>query len=139
MEIPLPKNYVAKKDIVAPKLPPAILHAEDRQESYDFVDTPETLKERYIRQLQAMRGIDRLVGALRETLKKKGLDQHTIIVFTSDHGLFMGQFGLGGKALNVKLWPDRSCRCGFYPVGIMRYYRGCENDERPLKRETPCS
>ncbi|MEO0333128.1 MAG: sulfatase-like hydrolase/transferase, partial [Bacteroidota bacterium] len=98
-EIPLPENYVAKADITIPKLPVTILRAEDRQSSYDFVDTPNALKERYIRQLQAMTGIDRLVGQLRETLKEEGLDKNTVIVFTSDHGLFMGQFGLGGKAL----------------------------------------
>jgi len=49
--------------------------------------------------MQAMTGIDRLVGLLRETLKKQKLNKNTIIVFTSDHGLFGGQFGLGGKAL----------------------------------------
>ncbi len=99
IQIPLPDHYVAKKDIQTPKLPPNIHRAEDRQTSYSFVDTPEDTKERYIRQLQAMTGIDRLVGRLRKTLKEKNLDKNTIIVFTSDHGLFMGQFGLGGKAL----------------------------------------
>lgn len=99
MEMPLPNHYVAKKDIETPKLPPTIHKAEDRQTSYAFVDTPTETKERYVRQLQAMTGIDRLVGRLCKTLKEQKLDENTIIVFTSDHGLFMGQFGLGGKAL----------------------------------------
>lgn len=98
LEIPLPNHYVAKQDIETPKLPANIHHVEDRQHSYDFVDTPEKLRERYIRQLQAMTGIDRLVGELRKSLKSKKIDRNTVIVFTSDHGLFMGQFGLGGKA-----------------------------------------
>ncbi|TMU57709.1 acetylglucosamine-6-sulfatase [Flagellimonas algicola] len=98
MEIPLPKNYVAKKDIKTPKLPLEIHRTEDRQVGYDYVNEPETLKERYIRQLQAMTGIDRLVGQLRQTLKNQKLDNNTVIIFTADHGLFMGQFGLGGKA-----------------------------------------
>ncbi|WP_244526784.1 sulfatase-like hydrolase/transferase [Pseudozobellia thermophila] len=97
-DLPLPEHYVAKKDIKTPKLPPSIHRASDRQDIYDYVDEPETLKERYTRQLQALTGIDRLVGQLRATLKKQGLDRNTIIIFTSDHGLFMGQFGLGGKA-----------------------------------------
>ena len=97
--LPLPTNYVAKRDIVVPKLPEHIHRAEDRQKGYDFVDTPETVRERYTRQLQSMTGIDRVVGRLRQTLKKQRLHKNTVIILTSDHGLFMGQFGLGGKAL----------------------------------------
>lgn len=98
-DIPLPENYIAKADIQNPKLPLEILHTKDRQSSYDFVDDPASVRERYIRQYQAMTGIDGLVGNLRKKLKELNLDRHTIIIFTSDHGLFMGQFGLGGKAL----------------------------------------
>lgn len=97
-DIPLPKNYVARKDIKEPKLPKEIHRANDRQLGYDYVDTPEGYRERYIRQMEAMTGIDRLVGQMRATLKDHKLDRNTVIVFTSDHGLFMGQFGLGGKA-----------------------------------------
>lgn len=98
-EVSLPANYIAKKDIKTPKLPLKIHHTEDRQVSYDWVNTPDSYRERMIRQMQAMTGIDRLIGQLQETLKKQHLDKNTIIIFTSDHGLFAGQFGLGGKAL----------------------------------------
>ncbi|MBB3696707.1 sulfatase-like hydrolase/transferase [Flammeovirga yaeyamensis] len=98
-EIPLPENYIAKKDIKAPKLPADLLRVEDRQTIYDHVDTPELTKERLIRQYQAMTGIDRLVGHLQDKLKELKLDKNTIIIFSSDHGLLMGQYGLGGKAL----------------------------------------
>lgn len=98
-QIPLPENYIAKEDITDPKLPRDLLHTRDRQSSYDFVDTPELCKERYIRQYQAMTGIDGLIGNLRKKLKDLDLDKNTIIIFSSDHGLFMGQHGLGGKAL----------------------------------------
>jgi arylsulfatase A-like enzyme len=97
--IPLPEHYIAKADIKEPKLPSEVLRVENRQNSYDYVDTPETLKERYIRHMQAMTGIDLLIGTLREKLKELKLENNTIIIFTSDHGIFNGQFGLGGKAL----------------------------------------
>lgn len=99
LEIPLHKNYIAKADIKTPKLPENLLHVEDRQTGYNYVDTPKDLKERYIRELQAMTGIDRLVGNLTAKLKALKLHKNTIIIFTSDHGLFGGQQGLGGKAL----------------------------------------
>jgi len=99
LDLPLPENYIAKADIKTPKLPADLLKTEDRQVGYNYVDTAESLKERYIRELEAMTGIDRLVGNLRKKLKDLKLDKNTIIIFTSDHGLFGGQQGLGGKAL----------------------------------------
>ena len=99
LDISMPDNYVAKKDITQPKLPADLLKVENRQSSYDFVDTPETNKERIIRQCQSMTGIDRMIGDLRAKLRELKIEKNTIIIFTSDHGLFMGQFGLGGKAL----------------------------------------
>lgn len=98
-EIPLPADYISKKDIKTPKLPPEVLHVDDRQDIYDFVDNQTDLKERIIRNMQAVTGIDMLVGNLRATLKQLNLDKNTIVIFTSDHGIFWGENGLGGKAL----------------------------------------
>ncbi|MGJ8679086.1 sulfatase-like hydrolase/transferase [Paraglaciecola sp.] len=98
-DIPLPESYIAKADIKQPKLPADLLKVEDRQAGYNYSDTADALKERYTRQLQAMTGIDRLVGNLKKELKRQGLADNTVIIFTSDHGLFMGEQGLGGKAL----------------------------------------
>ena len=98
-EIPLPLDYIAKEDIKTPKLPLEILHVGDRQDIYDFVDNETDLKERIIRNMQAVTGIDMLVGNLRATLKQLDLDENTILIFTSDHGIFWGEYGLGGKAL----------------------------------------
>ena len=97
--IPLPENYLEKSAITSPRLPPEIHFAEERQSGYNYVDNKVAVKERIIRSMQAVTGIDLLVGNLRQTLKEKGLDENTIIIFTSDHGLFFGEFGLGGKAL----------------------------------------
>ena len=99
IDIPLPDNYIAKNDIETPKLPKDLFKVENRQLSYDYVNTQKKVKERLVRVYQAMTGIDRLVGSLRARLKKLNLDKNTVLVFTSDHGLFMGQYGIGGKAL----------------------------------------
>lgn len=97
--IPLPDNYVAKVNIDAPKLPVDLLRTEDRQQGYDYVDSPEKVREQLTREYQAMTGIDRLVGNLRTALAEAGLTENTVLIFTSDHGLFHGEQGLGGKAL----------------------------------------
>lgn len=98
VELPMPKNYLAKSAIKSPKLPPDLHRSVDRQSGYDYVDTEDELRERYLRMLQAMTGIDEFVGEMRSALDDQGLSGNTIIVFTSDHGLFLGQYGLGGKA-----------------------------------------
>lgn len=99
IEVPLPANYVAKADIKSPKLPPDVLKVENRQVGYNWVNTPQSTRERITRQMQAITGIDRMVGRVRQKLADQGSDKSTVIIFTSDHGLYSGQQGLGGKAL----------------------------------------
>lgn len=98
IQVPLPPNYVAKADLKTPKLPADVLKVEDRQTGYNWVDTPATARERITRQMQAMTGIDRMIGKVREKLAAEGLADDTIMIFCSDHGLYSGQHGLGGKA-----------------------------------------
>ncbi|MCX6962620.1 MAG: sulfatase-like hydrolase/transferase [Verrucomicrobia bacterium] len=95
----LPATYTAKTDIKNPKLPRELLRSQFRQKSYDYVDTPEDLVERIVRRYQALTGIDNFVGKLRSALVAAGLDKNTVILFVSDHGIQLGEFGLGGKGL----------------------------------------
>jgi arylsulfatase A-like enzyme len=95
-EITLPETYVASDDITTPKIPLNVYNGQYIK-SYNYVKTPEDLKERKIREIQTVSGIDKLLGKLVKQLEKQGIADNTIIVFTSDHGLMHGQFGLGGK------------------------------------------
>lgn len=97
-EVTLPETYIANKDIKTPKLPLAVYNGEYIK-SYNYVKTSATLKERKIREMQTISGIDKLLGKLVNNLEKQGVADNTIIVFTSDHGLMHGEFGLGGKTL----------------------------------------
>lgn len=63
-----------------------------------------------------MTGVDENVGRIVETLKKNGLFDNTIVVFTSDHGICMGAHESVGKnifydvAMRVPLiisWPEK--------------------------------
>lgn len=42
-------------------------------------------------------GIDYAVGEIRSSLTKLGIAQNTVIIFTSDHGFYLGEHGLAGK------------------------------------------
>ena len=97
-EMPQPKSYVAKRDIKTPKIPRDVYNGEYIR-LYNYVQNPETLRERQVRTCQTVTGIDNLVGALVAELKRQGLYDNTVIIYTSDHGLLHGEHGLGGKIL----------------------------------------
>ncbi|MEO0793876.1 MAG: sulfatase-like hydrolase/transferase [Verrucomicrobiota bacterium] len=97
--LPLAPHYVSRADIQDPKLPADVLLTQIRQEIYDWVDTPASARDYMVRTMQAITGIDRMVGELRTILEKQGLADNTVIIFSSDHGLLFGEHGLGGKSL----------------------------------------
>ncbi len=53
--------------------------------------------------------MDKIVGDIVSGLKKNGLSENTIIIFASDHGLLMGEYGMGGKALLYDLASKIPC------------------------------
>ncbi|MDZ8120427.1 sulfatase-like hydrolase/transferase [Pontiella agarivorans] len=97
--LPLPPHYIPKRDLKENKLPNDLLLQDLRQTGYNWVEDEAQTRERMIRVMQAVTGIDRLVGNMRETLEKLGIAENTVIIYASDHGLFNGEFGLGGKSL----------------------------------------
>lgn len=44
-------------------------------------------------------GVDAAVGMIREELARQGLDQNTVIIFTSDNGFNAGSHGFGDKVI----------------------------------------
>ncbi|MEM8734326.1 MAG: sulfatase [Planctomycetota bacterium] len=42
-------------------------------------------------------GVDAVVGRIREALAERGFEKNTVIIFTSDHGFFLGEYGFAGK------------------------------------------
>lgn len=95
-QIPLPADYVAYDSIKTPKLPVHVYNGQYLK-SYDWTKTEESLKENQIRTIQTVTGIDQVVGKIVRELATQGILDNTIIVFTSDHGLFHGEYGLAGK------------------------------------------
>lgn len=63
----------------------------------DFTLVPDNHRESLAQYLAAVSLIDQQLGILIDALQGKELLNNTLIVFTSDHGLLMGQYGLYGK------------------------------------------
>lgn len=55
------------------------------------------LNKSQVSYFQCVTGTDALVGKILENLERLGLSDRTIVVYTSDNGLFFGEHGLGDK------------------------------------------
>jgi len=83
----------------SPYIPTEVLAQSLRSRCYSYDYTKDTCLEHHVRYYQLITGIDRAVGRLLASLEKRGLSEDTVIIYTSDHGLLMGEYGMGGKAL----------------------------------------
>lgn len=69
----------------------------------------ETNREHHIRYYQLITGLDKVIGDLMASLEDKGLAKNTIIIYASDNGLLMGDYGMGGKSLLYDLTARIPC------------------------------
>ena len=60
-------------------------------------DEPKKYHEMVAGYYRMISGVDLVVGRIREALKKKGLADNTVLVFTSDNGYFLGERGFADK------------------------------------------
>ena len=60
-------------------------------------DTPEKYRVNMRALYRMIAGMDRIVGRVIETLKSKGFDENTIVVYSADNGYYMGDRGFAGK------------------------------------------
>ena len=78
-------------------------------QTYKYDYNLQSCLEHHIRYYQQITGIDKIVGDLIASLKRRDLSENTIIIFASDHGLLMGEYGMGGKALLYDLTSKIPC------------------------------
>lgn len=128
-EIEMPRNYLSAEEIAEPKIPHEVYNGQYIP-SYDYVKTPEGLREQVVRECQTVTGVDGFVGKLRQSLRDSGLDQDTIIIFSSDHGIMHGEYGLGGKVLLYD--PSIHVPLIVYDPRLPARLRGTCNDELVL-------
>ena len=80
-----------------------------RNKTYFYDYDRATCTEHHIRYYQQITGLDKVIGDMVATLKKQGLQENTVILFASDHGLLMGEYGMGGKGLLYDLCAKFPC------------------------------
>ncbi|WP_139956970.1 sulfatase family protein [Flavicella sediminum] len=68
--------------------------------AYDFWrDSEENYQEAIQKYNQLIHGVDYSLGMIRKSLEELGVDENTIIIFTSDNGYSCGAHSFGGKVL----------------------------------------
>ena len=58
---------------------------------------PELYQEMVKNYYRLIYGVDDVVRRIREELVSRNLDDNTVIIFTSDNGYYLGEYGLAGK------------------------------------------
>ena len=77
---------------------PEFLKTSEARNRWQYRFATEEMRQKTVRDyLRLVTGIDREIGRIRQQLTELGLDQNTIIIFTSDHGFYLGEHGLAGK------------------------------------------
>jgi arylsulfatase A-like enzyme len=97
-----------------------------RTRTYVYDYNRVTCLEHHIRYYQTITGLDHVIGRLREDLNRRGLAQNTVILYGSDHGLLMGEYGMGGKALLYDL--ASKIPCVIYDPSLPAELRGRQLD-----------
>jgi len=87
---------------------------------YDYNEISD--REHHIRYYQTITGVDKVVGDMMKSLEERGMEDNTIIIFASDHGLLMGEYGMGGKALLYDL--TSKIPCFVYDPGLKASLKG---------------
>ncbi len=80
-------------------LPREVIGHQKRKQWYSYLYDKKTNPEHSVRYFQLITGIDKVVGQLLKKLQDKDLQSNTIIIYSSDHGLLTGEYGVGGKSL----------------------------------------
>ena len=62
-----------------------------------FFSNPELFQENAKNYYRMVSGLDDAVGTIVAKLKELGLDENTIVIYTSDHGFSLNEHGLMGK------------------------------------------
>ncbi|WP_222847037.1 sulfatase-like hydrolase/transferase [Pontiella desulfatans] len=88
---PLPINYPNPVS-----LPKEVFRQDELMGYYQNLNE-KNLVEKKTRMSRAVTAIDSFVGKLRADLEALGVADNTILVLASDHGLLLGEHGLGGK------------------------------------------
>ena len=78
------------------RLPGFIQVSMSRQRWFRRFDTPEKYQRMMKGMYRLITGVDRQVGRIVAELQSRGFDDNTVVIFTGDNGIMIGEHGLTG-------------------------------------------
>lgn len=85
----------------------------------DYPNLWDSTTKRMRNYLTAVTAVDRNLGRILKTLKEQGLEENTIVIFTSDHGYNVGHHGLKNKGNGYWITKDKKgCRPNMFETSI---------------------
>ena len=95
-EIPQPANAAPEFFEAQPEFLRRSLNRVRWRWRFDSEDKRQQMTRGYYRMIA---GVDRVVGRVLDHLEERGLEEETVVIFTSDNGYFLGERGFAGKWL----------------------------------------
>ena len=92
--VPAPRLSEAK---VFDAHPEFLKRCMNRQRFFWRWDTPEKYQTNIRAYFRMISGVDRAIGRVLAALKRRGLADNTVVIYTGDNGYYMGQRGFAGK------------------------------------------
>jgi arylsulfatase A-like enzyme len=89
--------YPPPKSALIDSLPLPVQRSEARRRWAVRFSTRELFHESVRNYYRLITGVDRQVGRMLDLLRRRGALENTLVVYTSDNGFYLGEFGLAGK------------------------------------------
>jgi len=130
-EFPFPDNYPQPISL------PEDVYATSDLMKYYVTDNKKRLLDKKLKMARSVYSLDKCLGDLRAYLKEIGEDENTIIIYASDHGVMLGEHGLGGKTILY----DESVRIPLtiYSPFLDKKYRGKHISEPVVGQDIPAT
>lgn len=94
IEIPSPPTATTK---LHDRWPDFLKHSEARSRWAVRYWSPQRTQESLKGYYRLISGVDKAVGRIMARLKERGFADNTIVIFSSDHGQYLGDYGFAGK------------------------------------------
>jgi arylsulfatase A-like enzyme len=134
VEIPAPR---LSNPSVFENQPEFLKKSLNRERYFWRWDTPEKYQKNMKAYFRMISGIDRVIGRIREELRKLHLADNTIIIYMGDNGYYMGDRGFAGKWSHY----EQSLRVPLivYDPRLPKAKRGKVKDELSLNIDVPAT